>query len=89
MTAVKFLRLANDQLTLNNFIGGTVDMVSYRPLWETMSAKGVTAYKLQKEHGFSAQTINNLRHNKGITTFTLEKLCKILECGPEKVIEFI
>ena len=64
-------------------------MISYGPLWETMDAKGITAYKLVKEYHFSTQTINNLRHNKGITTFTLEKLCTILECTPDKVIEFI
>lgn len=64
-------------------------MISYKPLWETMDAKGITAYKLVKEYGFSTQTINNLRHNKGITTFTLEKLCTILECTPDKVIEFV
>lgn len=64
-------------------------MISYRPLWDTMQSKNVTTYNLIKDYNFSAQTINNLRHNKGITTFTLEKLCKILDCTPEKIIEFI
>ena len=64
-------------------------MISYRPLWETMESKNITTYNLIKDYHFSAQTINNLRHDKGITTFTLEKLCTILECTPDKVIEFI
>lgn len=64
-------------------------MISYEPLWATMKEKGITAYRLTKEYGFSTQTINNLRHNRGITVFTLEKLCRILECTPDKVIEFI
>ena len=64
-------------------------MISYRPLWQTMDEKGISTYKLEKEFGFSSQTINNLRHNRGITTYTLEKLCKILDCTPDKVIEFI
>ncbi|MCH5345086.1 MAG: helix-turn-helix transcriptional regulator [Acetatifactor sp.] len=64
-------------------------MISYRPLWETMASRNITTYTLIHKYNFSAQTISNLKHNKGITTFTLEKLCKILECTPDKVIEFI
>jgi DNA-binding Xre family transcriptional regulator len=40
-----------------------------------------------KQH-FSPNTINNLKHNKSITIYTLEKLCTILECTPNDVIEF-
>lgn len=64
-------------------------MLSYRPLWETMKIKNVTTYNLIKDYGFSPQTINNLRHDRGITTYTLERLCKILDCTPDKVIEFV
>ena len=64
-------------------------MISYRPLWDTMNAQGITAYKLVKDYGFSTQTINNLRHNRGITVYTLEKLCTILQCTPDKIVEFI
>ena len=42
-------------------------------------------YKL----GFSAYTITNLRKNKSITINTLEKLCKVLNCTPNDIIEFI
>lgn len=64
-------------------------MLSYRPLWETMKSRNITTYNLIKDHGFSPQTINNLRHDRGITTYTLERLCKILDCTPDNVIEFI
>lgn len=72
-----------------NSFSKTVINNSGRLVWKTIDAKGITAYKLVKEYHFSAQTINNLRHYKGITTFALERLCKILECTPDKVIEFI
>ena len=64
-------------------------MISYEPLWRTMKEKGITKYTLIYKLGFSAYTITNLRKNKSITMCTLEKLCKVLECKPNDIIEFI
>lgn len=64
-------------------------MVSYRPLWETMDRKDVSTYTLIYKNGMNPRTINNLKHNRGITVDTLEKLCAILECTPNDIIEFI
>ena len=63
-------------------------MISYEPLWRTMKEKGVTKYTLIYKLGFSAYTITNLRKNKSITMNTLEKLCQVLECKPNDIIEF-
>lgn len=63
-------------------------MVSYKPLWQTMEKKGITTYTLIKSYKINPRTINNLKHNKGITVDTLEKLCAILQCTPNDVIEF-
>lgn len=64
-------------------------MISYEPLWRTMKDRGVTTYTLIYKQGFSAYTITNLRRNKSITMNTLEKLCKVLQCMPNDIIEFI
>jgi len=63
-------------------------MISYQPLWKTMSAKNITTYTLIAKHCINPQTINQLKHNKGITVHTLEKLCTILDCTPNDVLEF-
>ena len=63
-------------------------MVTYDPLWETMRRQGVTTYTLIYKHGISARTINNLKHRKGITVFTIERLCEILDCTPNDIIGF-
>ncbi len=63
-------------------------MVNYEPLWQTMKEKGVTTYMLIAKYNVNPRTINNLKHNKGITVDTLEKLCKVLECTPNDVIRF-
>ena len=64
-------------------------MVSYAPLWRTMKEKNISTYTLINQYGISGQTINNMKHNKGITVYTLERLCKILKCTPNDVIEFL
>ena len=64
-------------------------MVSYEPLWNTMQQKGITTYTLISKHGFNPKTINNLKHNRGITVFTVEKLCDVLNCTPNDIFTFV
>lgn len=64
-------------------------MVTYEPLWQTMKKKNITTYTLIDKYGINARTIYNLKHNKGITVDTLEKICKILGCTPNDVIRFV
>ena len=64
-------------------------MVDYEPLWKTMKEKNISTYTLIHKHNINPITINNLKHNKGITVDTLEKLCRILQCTPNDVIKFI
>lgn len=63
-------------------------MVSYAPLWETMKKKGVTTYTLIKEYDIQSKTIYNLKHEKNISTATMEMLCDILECTPNDILTF-
>lgn len=64
-------------------------MISYEPLWNTMKERNVTTYTLIYKHGFSPYTITNLKRNKSITMNTLEKLCRILNCQAESIVEFV
>lgn len=63
-------------------------MISYAPLWKTMQQRGETTYTLINKHGINPRTINNLKHNKSITMFTLERLCQILDCQAESIVVF-
>jgi len=63
-------------------------MISYKPLWKTMKERGVTTYTLIYKLGFSAYTVTNLKRNKSITMHTLEKLCKVLNCTPNDIVDF-
>lgn len=63
-------------------------MVDYSPLWKTMEKQNITTYTLITKYGINPRTINNLKHNKGITVDTLERLCKILNCTANDVLTF-
>lgn len=64
-------------------------MIIFRPLWETMLRKNVTAYMLSKQNGISCSTIHRLRKNMPVSTYTLLKLCKILDCRIEDIVEYV
>lgn len=54
-----------------------------------MEIENITTYTLINKWGINPRTVNNLKHNKGITVDTLEKLCKILNCKPNDILEFV
>ncbi len=64
-------------------------MISYQPLYETLKAKNISTYKLINEYGISRSLLDRLKHNKPISTVTLNDLCNILHCKVEDVLVFI
>ena len=50
-----------------------------------MRRKGVTTYTLIKDYSFSRGTLDSLKHNRNISTATLNDLCNILSCRVEDV----
>lgn len=64
-------------------------MISYAPLYKTLKEKGISTYKLINEFGASRSMIDSLKHNKPITTTTINELCKYLECNVEYIVEYI
>lgn len=58
----------------------------YAPLWNTMKQKGVTQYQLLKG-GIDNKTLDSLKKGKNITMVTLEKLCVLLDCTPNDIVE--
>lgn len=64
-------------------------VISYSPLWETMRKKNVTTYKLINEYRFSKGTLDSLKHDRNISTATLNDICRILDCRVEEVLVYI
>lgn len=63
-------------------------MISYEPFYATLKRKGITQYSLQ-ENGLSRGTLDALKNNRNITLLTVEHLCKLLDCEPCDIYEFI
>ncbi len=54
-----------------------------------MRRKGITTYTLIKDYSFSKGTLDSLKHNRNISTATLNDLCQILDCRVEEVLRYI
>ena len=63
-------------------------MISYEPLYKTLKEKGVSTYKLINEYGISRSLLDRLKHNRPISTVTLNDLCNILHCKVEDILVF-
>ena len=61
---------------------------SYEPLWKTLQETGISQYYLL-QNGLDNKTLDSLKKGKNITLLTLEKLCKLIDCTPNDIIEFI
>lgn len=64
-------------------------MISYQPFYKTLKEKGVSTYKLINQYGVSRSLLDRLKHNKPISSVTLNDLCTILDCKVEDIMVFI
>jgi len=63
-------------------------MISYEPFYKTLKEKNISTYKLINEYGISRSLLDRLKHNRPISTVTLNDLCNILRCKVEDVLVF-
>ena len=63
-------------------------MISYDPFYKTLQQKGISTYKLITEYKLSRSLLDRLKHNRPISTVTLNDLCNILHCKVEDVLVF-
>lgn len=66
-----------------------IEMISYRPFYQTLLKRGITEYHLIYKEGFSANILHRMKHGQNITLKTLDTLCFILDCDISDIIEYI
>ena len=64
-------------------------MISYAPFYKTLKMKNISTYKLIKDYNLSRGLLDRLKHDKPITTVTLNDLCTILDCKVEDIMVFV
>ena len=64
-------------------------MIVYGKLWKTMEEKGATTYTLRVKNNVSCATVQRLKKNMPVSTHTLDRLCKILDCSLHDIAEYV
>ena len=64
-------------------------MISYEPFYKSIKERGISTYKLINQFNVSRSLLDRLKHNKPISTVTLNDLCTILECKVEDILIYI
>ena len=63
-------------------------MIVFHDLLKRLSEEGWTLKRLQNEGGISNGTIIRIRKGESISTVTIDKVCKILNCQPGDLITY-
>ena len=64
-------------------------MIKYDPLWRTQKEKGISQYQLIKDYGIDKAQLQRLRQNLVVKTLILNRLCQILNCRIEEIMEYV
>lgn len=49
----------------------------------------ITTYMLIKDYNMGRSLIDKLKHDKGLTTSTIDKLCNMFHCEVNDILEYI
>lgn len=63
--------------------------VSLLTLWETMKQRGISQYNLYTRYNVNRSQLDRLRKNKNVEVNTIDKLCNLLHCRVEDIMEHI
>ena len=63
--------------------------VSYKKLFTLLTDRNMTVAELQKEAGYNADVSTRLRRDKTISLESVEKICRVLNCKPDDILEFV
>lgn len=64
-------------------------MIKYDSLWRTLKEKGISQYQLIKDYGIDKAQLQRLRQNLVVKTLILNRLCQILNCRIEEIMEYV
>ena len=62
-------------------------VIKYDKLWQTMKKRGISQYDLYTHHNVNPAQLDRLRHNKNVEVNTIDRLCNILQCRVEDIME--
>ncbi|MDY5326274.1 MAG: helix-turn-helix transcriptional regulator [Gemmiger sp.] len=54
-----------------------------------MSDKKMSNAQLKEKAGFSANSITRLKRNEYVSIESVERICRVMECGVDDILEFV
>ncbi len=63
--------------------------VRYDRLFHLLIDKKMTNSQLKEEAGFSANIITRLKRDEYISVESIERICRVLNCGVDDILEFV
>ena len=61
-------------------------MISYERFWAYIEKNKISQYSLAQS-GVSHSTLTRLKRNESVNMETMDKLCNILDCNIEEIVE--
>lgn len=62
--------------------------VSYKKLFDIMETRKLKKYWL-RQNGINPKVVDALQKNKNVNVSTIMELCKLLDCQPGDIMEYI
>lgn len=63
--------------------------ISYKKLWKLLIDKDMKKKDLQIAAGISSSSITKMAKNENVSTETLAKVCKALDCDIADIVEIV
>ena len=63
--------------------------ICYDRLFHLMIDKKISNDQLKERAGFSANIIARLKQNEYVSIESIERICRVMECGVDDILEFI
>ena len=63
--------------------------VNYKKLFHMLIDRDISAAQLQKQAGYSANISTRLRNNSYVSLESMEKICRVLNCKVDDIVDFI
>ncbi|MDR0286436.1 MAG: helix-turn-helix transcriptional regulator [Clostridiales bacterium] len=64
--------------------------IKYDKLFSLLKEKGYTTYKIRKENLIGQGTLTAIKNcTGGLDSKTVSKLCKLLDCQPGDIMEYV
>lgn len=63
--------------------------VTYGKLWELLEEKEMKKIELQRKAGISGNILARMGRNEYISMESVEKMCRILHCGVDDMLDFV